>query len=521
MKKSGIFILGLLLVPFFASAAVGDIVIQEVLFDPSGADTGLEYIILKNKSSADINMTAWDLYPSGIGYFTFPDFSLSPEETVKVHLRASGVNDAKNLYHEFASSNIRNSSGSIALFSSSEHTKDTIKIFVRYQKVGSSESKTWETAASDAGLWQKGDFVDIGSLIEGQVIFLSDLNDFKSSSGWSIKTSTEEVSIDQAESQSQPSDTDNSSYVQPEDLPQIKAYAGKDRTVTVGADTEFRGQAFGLEDEPLDNARYLWTFGDGASKEGKNITHTYQYPGDYIVALNVSSGDYSASDYLLIKAIPNQIFISEIKTGADSFVEFENKSKEEIDISGCQVKYQSQSFIFPQSTRIRPNAYLVIPSSVSDMIFYDGKGIVEFLYSGGFKADIFNYDGFPSGSESFNRTDSGSPGGKQAPYGVNLIGSASPGAKNSIVAAVSKTISSPEPVKSSAFDNGDVSSTQDSSEISENFSEQGNTDQAANIITVGESSSTESNFMTYLLIVGGLIVFAAAAILFIRRERRI
>ncbi len=534
--KSGFLINWILIVlflttPFFVSAAVGDIVIQEVLFNPSDkSDTGLEYIILKNRSSENINLTGWDLYPDGIGYFIFPNFSLISQGEVKIYLNKTGTNDSANLYQGSVSSNMGDSSGSIAIFSGTTHNKDTIQAFVRYQILGKSESKTWESTAVKAGLWQTGDFVNIETLTEGQVIFLSDENNFKSSGGWIVKTPTEEIGGDQSsppqQPPSQPSGGGSSSdYVPPELLPKIKAYAGEDKTVTVGAATEFRGQAFGLKDEPLDNARYLWTFGDGASKEGKNITHVYQYPGEYIVALNVSSGEYSASDYMLVKAIPNQVFISEIKTGTDSFIELENKSKEEIDISGCQIKYNNppsgeagQTFIFPQSTRIRPNAYLVIPSSVSGINLLQGKGIVEFLYSGGFKADSFSYDGFLSESQSFNRANVGSPEGKQVSYGVNLIGPETPGAKNS-TKPTPDIGSSNSSIDSNVKKSNTEGSNKTAEESSEKESKNENNTQSANIITVGDSGGAKSNTKIYLFAVLGLVVFAAAAIFFIHRQR--
>ena len=326
------------------------------------------------------------------------------------------------------------------------------------------------------------------------------------------KTANASVSVPSEPPPEQPSSTplgtsqppsSSASYIPPEKMPKIKAYAGENKTVTVGASVEFRGQAFGLDDEPLDNARYLWTFGDGASKEGKNITHVYQYPGEYIVSLNVSSGEYSASDYLLIKAVPNQVFISEIKTGADSFIELENKSKEEIDISGCQLKYNNQTFIFPQSTRIRPNAFLVIPSSVSEMVFYSGKGIIELLYSGGFKADSFNYDGFPSESQSFNRSSASS-----------LIGSETPGAKNSIVVAQSAEVATPQNRNGGGATSVITPSTE-TTEVKEDNA------QTANIITVGDDNNTKSNNAIYLIAIGGLILFSGGAILFIRRRSRL
>ncbi len=510
--------MGLVFLPTLAFASVGDIVIQEVLFNPSdNADTGLEYIIIKNKGSEDINLTGWDLYPAGIGYFNFPSFSLVSQGEVKIHLNKSGTNDGSNLYQGSASANMGDSSGSVALFSGTTHNKDTIQVFVRYQKTGSAESKTWETAASDAGLWQKGDFVNIDSLVAGQTIFLSNPDNFKSSQGWSIRTlesnGSESSSSQQSESSS---DSDSSSsYIPPEDLPKIKAYAGEDKTVVVGASAEFRGQAFGLEDEPLDNARYLWVFGDGASKEGQNITHFYQYPGDYIVVLNVSSGKYSASDYLLAKAVPNQLFISEIKTGSNSpadsgagWIELFNDSKEQLDISGWQLKSGSKIFIFPDSTLIRHNAYLVIPASVSGLVFPDGKNSIELLYAGGFKADEFNYDGFPSENQSFNRSKE-----------MSLIAQESPGAANIIPAQKVETskilTANNNPPKN---ENTSASKNSDNLNNSSLYTEEKNTDSEESKQLTASAANSGSNWKFYLFAVLGLIIFSSAGVLFVRRH---
>ncbi len=518
--------------PFAVSAAVGDIVIQEVSFNPSdNSDTGLEYIVVKNKSPETISLTGWDLYPDGVGYFAFPNFSLASQGEVKINLRKSGTNDAANFYQESATANMGDSSGSIALFSGTTHNKDTIQAFVRYQKSGPSGSKAWETAAGGAGIWQKEDFVNIESLVAGQVIFLSNPDNFKSSAGWSIKTSTEESSSDQS-SQSQESQTqapsqsssgsnsggsDSSTYIPPENLPKIKADAGADKTVVAGANVEFRGQAFGLKDEPLDNARFLWTFGDGATKEGKNITHIYRYLGDYVVVLDITSGDYSASDRILVKATANQIFLSEIKpffakasegaAGSESWIEFENKSKQEIDISGWQIKIAGKIFTFPKSSRILPGAYLVVPFEVSGLVLPPEKGVIEFLYSGGFKADVFNYDGILKSGQSFNRDG-----------GLSFIGSETPGGKNSSV--VNNFSTANKNLAPSIKEQKTEEQKVVPKDLSEKAIEQNNKINAD--VNAGAINLTNSNnhSKTYFIIaILGVIIFGVVAILFIRRQR--
>jgi len=185
----------------------------------------------------------------------------------------------------------------------------------------------------------------------------------------------------------------------------IKATAGQDKIAVAGAETEFKGEAFGLKNEPLENARYLWIFGDGTQKEGKKARHAYYFPGIYQAVLNVSSGYYSASAYLKITVIPNELYISEIKpAGRDSsWIEIHNPSSETIDISDWVLKSNGKKFVFPDSTYILPESFLVVAESVSAISPALISGETEFLYPTGFLADKFSYNGLLKANESFNR----------------------------------------------------------------------------------------------------------------------
>ncbi len=159
--------------------------------------------------------------------------------------------------------------------------------------------------------------------------------------------------------------------------PQIFANAGSDKTGVVGADVYFSGQALGLKKESLDGARYVWNFGDGSSREGQNVLHIYLYPGDYAVILNVSSGQYSASDELLVKIVASQIKISE----ADSdFIKISNNSNVTIDLSGWFLRAGNKIFIFPKNTIIKANSNLNIPSINSGL---NPVSTAELLYPNG------------------------------------------------------------------------------------------------------------------------------------------
>lgn len=164
--------------------------------------------------------------------------------------------------------------------------------------------------------------------------------------------------------------------------PQIYANAGPDKTVVVGADVYFSGQALGIKKEPLENARYLWNFGDGAVGEGKNVRHPYRYPSEYLVVLDVSSGQYSASDNLLVKVIPNQIKISEAN---QDFIKISNDSNVTLDVSKWSLRLRGNNnfFIFPESTLIKADSDLIISSSISGIGITEPGTMIELFYPNG------------------------------------------------------------------------------------------------------------------------------------------
>lgn len=170
--------------------------------------------------------------------------------------------------------------------------------------------------------------------------------------------------------------------------PQIYANTGEDKVGVTGADIKFSGQALGLQKEPLENARYLWSFGDGAGAEGQNILHTYHYPGEYIVVLNVSSGKYSASDRLSVKVLPNQLTITE---ATKDYIKLHNGSNFDLDISHWFLRANSKLFKFPESTLIKAGADLPISSSISG-ISVNNNQTVELLYPNGSTAHSFFTD---------------------------------------------------------------------------------------------------------------------------------
>lgn len=140
--------------------------------------------------------------------------------------------------------------------------------------------------------------------------------------------------------------------------PQIFSRIIGPSTAINGADIILKGEAIGLDKQPLPNARYIWNFGDGATKEGESVLHSYNFPGEYMVILDVSSGKYSAGSRLKIKIIPADIVISAVITGPEGKIEILNNSGYELNLSSWLLSSGGKFFTLPKNTIILPHARL-------------------------------------------------------------------------------------------------------------------------------------------------------------------
>lgn len=156
-----------------------------------------------------------------------------------------------------------------------------------------------------------------------------------------------------------------------------------------GADFTFNGKALGLEDEVLENAQYQWSFGDGTSGKGQNVLHNFNYPGEYLVVLEVISGEYSRCDRLKVKVVPSEIIISKINMDLnDNYVELYNPSNNEINLSWWRLRSDNLYFTLPKNTVLLPKSYLKLAYAVTKL-FPRENSIIQLLYPNGMLA--FNF----------------------------------------------------------------------------------------------------------------------------------
>ena len=133
------------------------VIINEVLHDAIGTDTGKEWIELLNPTGVPISLDGYLLCARASGgTYTFASFTLGAHSYVVVNWNSDGTNTSSVLYTGDAGfDNISDGDGSISVFRTTPYNSGNIVDFVQWGAGG----QTFEGYAVSAGIWTAGDYV--------------------------------------------------------------------------------------------------------------------------------------------------------------------------------------------------------------------------------------------------------------------------------------------------------------------------------------------------------------------------
>ncbi len=195
-----------------------------------------------------------------------------------------------------------------------------------------------------------------------------------------------------------------SSHASPEDLsdleitPAFEISAGRERTASVGAPVQFSAKYSASQDLSIYPQIFDWSFGDGTSASGKDISHIYKYHGDYTVILNGTCNGIDSVSRTTVHALSPDVSIIAILNGD---VQIMDNSDTEINLGNWKLKDLSGEFIFPADTIVLPGKSIIL--SNEDTKIKAGTNDKLYLYnpSGGQVAFAnFSNNEFPSASSS-------------------------------------------------------------------------------------------------------------------------
>ena len=343
---------------FVFSYVYASVIVSEIMYDLEGADTGREWVEVQNDGGA-VDLTGWKFFEGGVNHgltLVQGDISLSQNSFAVI------ADNAEKFLLDWpgfsgtlfdSSFSLSNTGETIVLRNSELAEVDSVAYLSEWGANGDGKSlqkngSEWIVFAPNPGLEKKELIIENNTLEQN---FPSENSAVKSGS------------------------------VPPLSPVPFSSYAGEDKSVLAGAEVYFEGQVKGVADDLINTVRFSWNFGDGIVGEGKNIKHTFQYPGTYIVNLNTSLGNYSSSDFLKVDVSPAKLIFSEIKPG--DWVKLKNDSNKVVDISGFGIQVNdSNIFYFPKNSGFAANSFLILDSSTLNIEIPD-NGEAKILYPNG------------------------------------------------------------------------------------------------------------------------------------------
>ncbi len=370
-----------LVVALAPSLVHAQIIISEVMYDPTGSDDKQEWLELSNTGDAPVDVTKW----------TFSDGSSATKHGFNVPPKNGGIgsltipaggyliiaDDAATFESAFPSvANVIDST--MTLPDPNAGSSNTVVLYDDQKAVADSFTYVAGTNADN-----KGDSMQrAGSGIIPALPTPGAANSQTPDTSVPADTSSQ-ASTTQSQTQTSATSPTQlapvSSYVAPP--PQVLfADAGADRIEIVGADTEFTGRAYTRSQTVVDNVRYTWNFGDGSTAEGETVMHHYSFPGRYAVTLTVSQDKSTGSDRVIVTAEPAQFSFSAY---ADGSVEIVNGAQRDLDLSFWIVKSGVRQFLLPQDSLILAGASMRIAQGT---LGYWSNGDTELDYPNGMLA---------------------------------------------------------------------------------------------------------------------------------------
>ncbi len=355
------------LVPGFARAQV---VISEIMYDVSGTDTDREWVEVFNAGASPVHFTDWKLFEANTNH--------------GITSAQGGENFAAGAYAIIADNPAKFlqdwPSYSGILFDSTfslGNSGETLAIHMPPPDLTPTDSVPYQGAWGAAG---NGNSLQRTS-VSGTTFVESSPTPgagplSSSGAGGSSSTGSDTgATAGTSQSAGAGNSTGDSAVMPPP--PKVFADGGSDRTVIVGADTEFKARAYDEKKNIIDFSRFHWNFGDGSVSEVATVLHHFDYPGRYVVVLDIPEEKDSVPDQIIVTVEPMKLTLSLMPDGG---VAIENRAGRTLDLSRWIVRSMGRTFTIPESTFILANSPLRI--SQRTLGFSSGADI-ELAYPNG------------------------------------------------------------------------------------------------------------------------------------------
>lgn len=129
--------------------------------------------------------------------------------------------------------------------------------------------------------------------------------------------------------------------------------------------------------------RFLWNFGDGMmtwTKDSGPFEYVYEYPGEYVLTLSYFDNSFNkvpdAIDRVVVKVIDSGLSVIGVGPSHDPYVELENDSPSEIDLSGWKIIAGAHIFSFSDGTNILSKKKMKLSPKITGFTDEDIKNVI-------------------------------------------------------------------------------------------------------------------------------------------------
>lgn len=331
------------------------LLISEIQFDPTGADTDREWIEVFNETNNNLDLTTHILFEGnsnhGISVLQGDKELASGEYAILTSdlekFKIDYPTYSGKIFKVSFTSGLSNSGESLIL----KDSKDGNILHSHTYSPGATGAGNGSTISFDGTNFLKSTATPgTGSLTIGiSVQGTTDTNNVNTNNGSSTSSSTA------------------TSYVAPvyyyrsywPESEKIYLHIGENKNAIAGAQIPFSANLVTGDKKHVSNATVFWSFGDGEEAQGKDVLHTFKYPGEYVVNAEGYSDGRKIEDKIYVKITEGNFKINYKEYKGEKVVELSNLSKEEVNVSEFLIKAEGgefeKVFTLPKRMSILPN----------------------------------------------------------------------------------------------------------------------------------------------------------------------
>lgn len=138
--------------------------------------------------------------------------------------------------------------------------------------------------------------------------------------------------------------------------PDIVMYLPEEKTVVAGAASEY--SAFGLtrSGKAIGDLKYAWAFGDGGQGTGSSTSYTYVYPGRYVAQAEATNASVFGTARMVVRVVSPDMEIIQVGSSRyGTYIDVRNPNSYALDFSQWGFSIDGAFFPFPKNTMLLPN----------------------------------------------------------------------------------------------------------------------------------------------------------------------